>query len=96
MRNTRFWSGHFMRVWKPTRLYAVGGSFSALTVGVALATAVRLPLSVAVRLIAGRVPPALTKAAPAGVSTTLLPLMAYARYRYEVWFIRHVVEAIEE
>lgn len=26
----------------------------------------------------------------------LLPLMAYARYRYEVWFIRHVVEAIEE
>lgn len=26
----------------------------------------------------------------------LLPLLSYARYRYEVWFIRHVVEAIEE
>lgn len=30
------------------------------------------------------------------ITLLLLPLMAYARYRYEVWFIQHVVEAIEE
>jgi hypothetical protein len=30
------------------------------------------------------------------VALLLLPFIAYARYRYEVWFVRHVVEAIEE
>ena len=46
MRNTRFWSGHFMRVWKPTRLYAVGGSFSARSCTTACG---RLPVRGSVR-----------------------------------------------
>ena len=46
------------------------------TFGVPLATAVRFPLSVTVRLIEGKVPPPLTKMAPVRVNTTVLLLMA--------------------